>query len=78
MLSISACNLIREIELLFLGLAKELKNPTTCQLSPCSALPLCALQKMREMEILDKKRSEEMEKIMTKDFPGGNKSDPHD
>ncbi|KAM9028569.1 UPF0193 protein EVG1 isoform 3-T3 [Ara ararauna] len=34
-------------------------------------------QKMREMEILDKKRSEEME-IMTKDFPGGNKSDPHD
>uniref|UniRef100_A0A8B9FBX2 Chromosome 22 open reading frame 23 n=1 Tax=Amazona collaria TaxID=241587 RepID=A0A8B9FBX2_9PSIT len=35
-------------------------------------------QKMREMEILDKKRSEEMEEIMTKDFPGGNKSDPHD
>ncbi|KFP76168.1 UPF0193 protein EVG1, partial [Acanthisitta chloris] len=32
-------------------------------------------QKMREMEIIDKKRSEEMRKIMTKDFPGGNKSD---
>ncbi|XP_026721281.1 UPF0193 protein EVG1 [Athene cunicularia] len=35
-------------------------------------------QKMREMEITDKKRSEEMREIMTKDFPGGNKSDPHD
>ncbi|XP_010014456.1 PREDICTED: UPF0193 protein EVG1 [Nestor notabilis] len=35
-------------------------------------------QKMREMEILDKKRSEEMKEIMTKDFPGGNKSDAHD
>ncbi|NWQ81293.1 EVG1 protein, partial [Columbina picui] len=35
-------------------------------------------QKMREMEILDKARSEEMREIMTKDFPGGNKSDPHD
>ncbi|KAM9388142.1 UPF0193 protein EVG1 [Phaethornis superciliosus] len=35
-------------------------------------------QKMREMEIIDKKRSEEMKEIMTKDFPGGNKSDPHD
>ncbi|XP_010161380.1 UPF0193 protein EVG1, partial [Antrostomus carolinensis] len=35
-------------------------------------------QKMREMEIIDKKRSEEMREIMTKDFPGGNKSDPHD
>ncbi|KFV00538.1 UPF0193 protein EVG1, partial [Tauraco erythrolophus] len=31
-------------------------------------------QKMREMEIIDKKRSEEMGEIMTKDFPGGNKS----
>ncbi|NXJ49820.1 EVG1 protein, partial [Spizaetus tyrannus] len=30
-------------------------------------------QKMREMEIIDKKRSEEMKEIMTKDFPGGNK-----
>ncbi|NXA28334.1 EVG1 protein, partial [Ibidorhyncha struthersii] len=29
-------------------------------------------QKMREMEIIDKKRSEEMREIMTKDFPGGN------
>lgn len=35
-------------------------------------------QKMREMEIIDKKRSEEMKEIMTKDFPGGNKSDPED
>ncbi|KAM6301674.1 LOW QUALITY PROTEIN: UPF0193 protein EVG1 [Podargus strigoides] len=34
-------------------------------------------QKMREMEIIDKKRSEEMREIMPKDFPGGNKSDPH-
>ncbi|NWI64398.1 EVG1 protein, partial [Todus mexicanus] len=35
-------------------------------------------QKMREMEIIDKKRREEMRENMTKDFPGGNKSDPHD
>ncbi|NXN30239.1 EVG1 protein, partial [Nycticryphes semicollaris] len=28
-------------------------------------------QKMREMEIIDKKRSEEMREIMTKDFPSG-------
>ncbi|XP_051480388.1 UPF0193 protein EVG1 [Apus apus] len=35
-------------------------------------------QKIREMEIIDKKRSEEMRQIMTKDFPGGNKSDPCD
>ncbi|XP_064011346.1 UPF0193 protein EVG1 isoform X2 [Pogoniulus pusillus] len=35
-------------------------------------------QKMREMEIIDKKRSEETRESMTKDFPGGNKSDPHD
>ncbi|XP_075011556.1 UPF0193 protein EVG1 isoform X1 [Calonectris borealis] len=35
-------------------------------------------QKMREMEIIDKKRSEEMREIMTKDIPGGNKSDPYD
>uniref|UniRef100_A0A8C5TCS2 Chromosome 22 open reading frame 23 n=1 Tax=Malurus cyaneus samueli TaxID=2593467 RepID=A0A8C5TCS2_9PASS len=35
-------------------------------------------QKMHEMEIIDKKRSEEMRKIMTKDFPGGNKSNLHD
>ncbi|KAM6306933.1 LOW QUALITY PROTEIN: UPF0193 protein EVG1-like [Podargus strigoides] len=34
-------------------------------------------QKMHEMEIFDKKRSEEMREIMPKDFPGGNKSDPH-
>ncbi|NXG05294.1 EVG1 protein, partial [Sakesphorus luctuosus] len=32
-------------------------------------------QKMHEMEIIDKKRSEEIRKIMTKDFPGGNKPD---
>ncbi|KFO87500.1 UPF0193 protein EVG1, partial [Buceros rhinoceros silvestris] len=31
-------------------------------------------QKMREMEIIDKKRSEEVREIMTKDFPCGNKS----
>ncbi|KFP33566.1 UPF0193 protein EVG1, partial [Colius striatus] len=31
-------------------------------------------QKLREMELLDKKRSEEMSEILTKDFPGGNKS----
>ncbi|NWV72791.1 EVG1 protein, partial [Dasyornis broadbenti] len=31
-------------------------------------------QKMHEMEIIDKKRSEEMRMIMTKAFPGGNKS----
>ncbi|NXN95913.1 EVG1 protein, partial [Rhinopomastus cyanomelas] len=31
-------------------------------------------QKIREMEIIDKKRSEEMREIMTKDFPGENKS----
>ncbi|XP_075283821.1 UPF0193 protein EVG1 isoform X2 [Opisthocomus hoazin] len=35
-------------------------------------------QKMHEMEIIDKKRSEEMREIMTKDFPGGNKFNPHD
>ncbi|NXC15415.1 EVG1 protein, partial [Corythaeola cristata] len=35
-------------------------------------------QKMHEMEIIDKKRSEEMREIMTKDLPSGNKSDPHD
>ncbi|NXJ22611.1 EVG1 protein, partial [Dicrurus megarhynchus] len=31
-------------------------------------------QKLHEMEIIDKKRSEEMRKIMTKAFPVGNKS----
>ncbi|XP_015718410.1 UPF0193 protein EVG1 [Coturnix japonica] len=31
-------------------------------------------QKIREMEIIDKKRSEEVKEIMTKDFPIGNKS----
>ncbi|NXC06997.1 EVG1 protein, partial [Orthonyx spaldingii] len=31
-------------------------------------------QKIHEMEIIDKKRSEEMRKIMTKAFPGGSKS----
>ncbi|NWU97511.1 EVG1 protein, partial [Upupa epops] len=31
-------------------------------------------QKMREMEIIDKKRSEEMREIMMKDSPGENKS----
>ncbi|NXY45603.1 EVG1 protein, partial [Ceuthmochares aereus] len=35
-------------------------------------------QKLREMEIIDKMRSEAMREIMTKDFSGGNKSDPHD
>ncbi|NWV17564.1 EVG1 protein, partial [Origma solitaria] len=35
-------------------------------------------QKMHEMETIDKKRSEEMRQIMTKDFPGGNKSSLHD
>ncbi|NXP76128.1 EVG1 protein, partial [Ramphastos sulfuratus] len=35
-------------------------------------------QKIREMEIIDKKRSEEIRVSMTKDFPGGNKSDAHD
>ncbi|XP_010287075.1 PREDICTED: UPF0193 protein EVG1, partial [Phaethon lepturus] len=35
-------------------------------------------EKMREMEIIDKKRSEELREIMTKDFPAGNKSNPHD
>ncbi|KAM6137384.1 UPF0193 protein EVG1 [Pterocles gutturalis] len=34
-------------------------------------------QKLCEMEIIDKKRSEEMRQIMTKDCPGGNKSNPH-
>ncbi|NXL10130.1 EVG1 protein, partial [Mesembrinibis cayennensis] len=34
-------------------------------------------QKMHEMEIIDKKRSEEMKEIMAKDIPGGNKSDLH-
>ncbi|NXF86543.1 EVG1 protein, partial [Eubucco bourcierii] len=31
-------------------------------------------QKIREMETIDKKRSEEIRTSMTKDFPGGNKS----
>ncbi|POI33104.1 hypothetical protein CIB84_003145 [Bambusicola thoracicus] len=31
-------------------------------------------QKIREMEIIDKKRSEEVKEIMTKDLPSGNKS----
>ncbi|XP_072196682.1 UPF0193 protein EVG1 [Excalfactoria chinensis] len=31
-------------------------------------------QKIREMEIIDKKRSEEVKEIVTKDFPSGNKS----
>ncbi|XP_014819435.1 PREDICTED: UPF0193 protein EVG1 isoform X2 [Calidris pugnax] len=41
-------------------------------------------QKMREMELIDKKRSEEMRDIVTKDFPSGKslfpgrKSDPPD
>ncbi|NXE93861.1 EVG1 protein, partial [Menura novaehollandiae] len=35
-------------------------------------------QRMHEMETIDKKRSEEMRKIMTKYFPGGNKSNLHD
>ncbi|XP_064368759.1 UPF0193 protein EVG1 isoform X1 [Dromaius novaehollandiae] len=35
-------------------------------------------QKLREMEIIDKKRSEGMREITTKDFPIGNKSDSHD
>lgn len=72
-LSTSACNFIREGEPLFLELSKE-KNPNNSWHSPRSALPLCALQKIREMEIIDKKRSEEVKEIMTKDFPSGNKS----
>ncbi|KAJ7425885.1 hypothetical protein WISP_20862 [Willisornis vidua] len=35
-------------------------------------------QKLHEMEIIDKKRSEEIRKIMTKDFPDGKKSDLQD
>ncbi|XP_067998528.1 UPF0193 protein EVG1 [Melanerpes formicivorus] len=35
-------------------------------------------QKMREMEIIDKKRSEELRESMTKDSPSGNKHDPRD
>ncbi|NXE18519.1 EVG1 protein, partial [Ardeotis kori] len=35
-------------------------------------------QKMREMEIIDKKRCEEMRESTTKDVPAGNKSNPHD
>ncbi|NXK48038.1 EVG1 protein, partial [Chauna torquata] len=35
-------------------------------------------QKMREMEIIDKKRSEEVRESMTKDSPGGNNSNPCD
>ncbi|NXE13493.1 EVG1 protein, partial [Lophotis ruficrista] len=35
-------------------------------------------QKMREMEIIDKKRCEEMRESTTKDFPAGDKSDPQD
>ncbi|XP_008634661.1 PREDICTED: UPF0193 protein EVG1 [Corvus brachyrhynchos] len=35
-------------------------------------------QKLHEMEIIDKKRSEEMRKIMTKAFPVGNKSNLQD
>ncbi|NWW86390.1 EVG1 protein, partial [Rhynochetos jubatus] len=34
-------------------------------------------QKMREMEIIDKKRSEEMREITAKDFPGEDKAGPH-
>ncbi|XP_010222451.1 PREDICTED: UPF0193 protein EVG1 [Tinamus guttatus] len=36
------------------------------------------LQKLREMEIIDKKRSKEMREITTKDLPIGNKSDSCD
>ncbi|NWJ11232.1 EVG1 protein, partial [Crypturellus undulatus] len=35
-------------------------------------------QKLREMEIIDKKRSKKMREITTKDFPIGNKSDSCD
>uniref|UniRef100_A0A8U8B8Q8 Uncharacterized protein n=1 Tax=Geospiza parvula TaxID=87175 RepID=A0A8U8B8Q8_GEOPR len=35
-------------------------------------------QKLHEMEIIDKKRSEEMRNIMTKAFPVGNKSNLQD
>ncbi|NXA52931.1 EVG1 protein, partial [Nothocercus julius] len=35
-------------------------------------------QKLREMEIIDKKRSKEMREVTTKDLPIGNKSDSHD
>ncbi|XP_027570925.1 UPF0193 protein EVG1 [Pipra filicauda] len=51
-----------------LGQDKEYKGIVLAEIS----------QKMHEMEIIDKKRSEEIRKMMTKDFPGGNKSDLHD
>ncbi|NWX98965.1 EVG1 protein, partial [Nothoprocta ornata] len=35
-------------------------------------------QKLREMEMIDKKRSKEMREITAKDFPIGNKSDARD
>ncbi|NWR33437.1 EVG1 protein, partial [Tachuris rubrigastra] len=51
-----------------LGQDKEYKGIVLAEIS----------QKMHEMEIIDKKRSEEIRKMMTKDFPGGNKSDLQD
>ncbi|NWS11381.1 EVG1 protein, partial [Pachyramphus minor] len=51
-----------------LGQDKEYKGIVLAEIS----------QKMHEMKIIDKKRTEEIRKMMTKDFPGGNKSDLHD
>ncbi|XP_032543778.1 UPF0193 protein EVG1 [Chiroxiphia lanceolata] len=51
-----------------LGQDKEYKGIVLAEIS----------QKMHEMEIIDKKRSDEIRKTMTKDFPRGNKSDLHD
>ncbi|NWS98959.1 EVG1 protein, partial [Mionectes macconnelli] len=51
-----------------LGQDKEYKRIVLAEIS----------QKMHEMEIIDKKRSEEIRKMVTKDFPSGNKSDLHD
>ncbi|NXF02647.1 EVG1 protein, partial [Smithornis capensis] len=51
-----------------LGQAKEYQGIVLTEIS----------QKMHEMEIIDKKRSEEIRKIMTKDFPAENKSNLQD
>ncbi|NXG23208.1 EVG1 protein, partial [Grallaria varia] len=50
-----------------LGLDKEYQGIILTEIS----------QKMHEMEIIDKKRTEEIRRITTKDFPGGNKSKLH-
>ncbi|NWR78301.1 EVG1 protein, partial [Centropus unirufus] len=53
-------------EMKALGQDKEYRNIILTEIS----------QKMHEMEILDKKRSEAIRETMTKDFPVGNKPDP--